>query len=110
MEELSRLVKLTGLGHELEVKWVPSPSSKLEGEVKGNVILIYAERERALEVLYHEFFDYIVSKAIKPYERATSIYRAMVNSIIEMVGEEAYVEKERVIDSLKDILKYKRMA
>ena len=103
-EELDKLRHVTGLGHELKVVWSPISSSKLSGEVKNDVIYVYEEDcTRALNVLRHEFFDYSVSRAIKPYERATAFYRAMVNALIEKLGEEAYSEKEKVVEALKRI-------
>jgi len=101
-DELERLKKATGFGHELRVVWCRSCSSSLSGKVEDDVVYVYEENfDEALNVLRHEFFDYLVSFAVKPYERAASYYRAMVNALIKKLGEEAYLEKEKVVEVLK---------
>jgi hypothetical protein len=110
-EEMERLKRATGMGQELGVRWVPDGSDGLEGEVKGGVIYIYVvEPDTAIEVLYHEFFDYLVSLAVKPYERAAALYRGMVNAVIEQLGKEAYEEKERVVEALRKAYLGKRLS
>lgn len=102
--ELEKLKSLTRLGYELSVVWSPTSAFNLSGEVKDGVIHIYEEDSaKALDILRHEFVDYLISLAIKPYERAASYYRAMVNALIERLGEEAYSEKEKVVEALKNV-------
>lgn len=99
--ELERLRGLTGLGLELRVIWSPTDVSHLSGKVEDDIIYIYeADSRMALDVLRHEYFDYLVSVAIRPYEKAASLYRAMVNALVEKLGEEAYLEKERVVGAI----------
>ncbi|MGA2681872.1 MAG: hypothetical protein ABSF44_08745 [Candidatus Bathyarchaeia archaeon] len=99
--ELERLKVLADLGHSLKVVWSASENLELSGEVKNDVIFIYEENaEKALETLRHEFIDYIISMAIKPYEKVTAIYSAVVNSVISKLGEEAYQEKEKAVEAL----------
>jgi hypothetical protein len=103
--ELQRLKDGTGLCPELSVRWLPGASSSLAGEVEGNSILIYASDSRkAVETLRHEFIDHAVSKAIEPYMRATALYRAMVNAVIEQLGRDAYEGKERAVEGLRRLL------
>lgn len=67
-EELERLKKESGIGHELVVMWTPNSTSDRHGEVKGSMIYIYDERvERALQTLKHEFIDHLItSRIVKP--------------------------------------------
>jgi hypothetical protein len=96
--ELELLKAETGMGQELSVEWVPDPGSERGGEVKGTVIYIYEESlEEALETLRHEFVDYLVSQAIEPY-------KSVANKLIQLLNEEAYRRKERIIKALVKLL------
>jgi len=97
-EELKRLKARVGLAGHLRVVWMPNTHSSLSGEVKGSDILIYEEQlNKALNVLRHEFLDYIVSHAIEPYKDVT-------NRLIKMINEDAYRRKERVVDALTKLI------
>jgi hypothetical protein len=51
------------------------------GEVREETIVIFeSDSTKALDALKHEFIDYLVSKAIRPYEKA---------------------EKEKVVEALR---------
>jgi len=105
-EELKRLTQLVDLGHELKVKWLPRGSSDREGEVKGDTIYIYSDaQDKAIDTLRHEFLDYVICLAIKPYERIVNRQRLIINSLLLDMQEEAYREKERVVEKLKHLLK-----
>jgi len=105
-EELKRLTQIVDLGHELKVKWLPAGSSDREGEVKGDTIYIYTDdQDKAFDTLRHEFLDYVVCLAIKPYERIVNRQRLIINSLLLDMQEEAYREKERVVEKLKHLLK-----
>ena len=100
--ELERLKRLTGTGVEVKVLHCPEVESRVSGEVKDETVLIYeSESTEALDALKHEFIDYLVSKAIKPYEKATRYYRTMINALISELGEDAYNEKEKVVEALR---------
>lgn len=97
-DELERIQEKLGLGLDLRVMWTPNAHSRLSGEVKGNVILIYEDdADKAFETLRHEVLDYFISQAIKPY-------RDVTNRLITMVNEEAYKRKERVVEALTRLL------
>jgi hypothetical protein len=99
--ELERLKRDTGLGFELDVVWMPQ-DNKLSGEVKGKKIYVYEEdEEKAVETLYHEFFDYVISRAIEPY-------RSILNSLIGCLNEMCYRRKEEVVESLRRFAKKER--
>jgi len=105
-EELKRLAHLMNLGFELKVRWLPGRSVDREGEVKGDTIYIYAEDlDIAIDTLRHEFLDYVVCLAIKPYEKIVNRQRLIINSLLADAQEEAYREKERVVERLKRLLK-----
>ena len=104
-DELERLKDLTGFGKELTVEWCRAHESPVSGKVEGSVIYVFEPTFiEAIKVLRHEFLDYLVSLAVKPYEKAASYYRAMVNSLIRELGEEAYNDKERVVEALVKIM------
>jgi len=78
----------------LQVLWSPDESSKLSGEVKGQVIYIYEPGlEKAIEVLRHEVLDYMVSQAIEPYKDLT-------NALVKLLNQKAYERKEEVVEKL----------
>lgn len=96
--ELERLKRILKLGYELKVKWLPNINSRISGEVKGDYIYIYdKDREVALETLKHEFIDYAISKVIEPYKEVT-------NRLIDLVNEDAYKRKERLVESLCQLI------
>jgi hypothetical protein len=65
-DELERIQEKLGLGLDLRVIWTPNDHSRLSGEVKGNVILIYEDdADKAFETLRHEVLDYCISQAIE---------------------------------------------
>lgn len=97
-DELERLKRILKQCYELRVRWVPSDTARISGEVKGVWILIYDEDvEVALETLRHEFIDYAISKVVEPYKEIT-------NSLIAIVNDIAYREKERLVESLGQAL------
>ncbi|MCJ7559532.1 hypothetical protein MUO79_02805 [Candidatus Bathyarchaeota archaeon] len=98
IEELGRLQQKLGLGYELGVVWLPDSHNKLSGEVKGDQIRIYAEDEQnALETLKHEFLDYLISKAIEPYQK-------IANKLIGLMNDEAYSRKEKLVEVLSGLI------
>jgi anaerobic ribonucleoside-triphosphate reductase len=96
--ELERLKRKLQMGYELKVIWIPNGSDKLSGEVKGETIFIYEESERqAVETLRHEVLDYAIGKVIEPYKEVT-------NKLIQVINEEAYRRKEKLIEQLLNLL------
>jgi hypothetical protein len=97
-EELDWLKKKAKLGYELRVIWLPGYNAKLSGEVKGSTVYIYDDTEdKAIETLRHEFMDYVISKVIEPY-------KLVANKLIELMNEEAYKRKEKIIGALARLL------
>ena len=103
--ELERLKGLLNLGYELKVEWRPgyvkySSGRRLSGEVLGNVIYIYDEREpEALATARHEFIEYVLANELSaPYKR-------VVNSLITLLEDEAYQRREMVVKKFCDILR-----
>lgn len=96
--ELQDLKQRLGMGHELDVKWLPDENAKLSGEVKETCIYVYeGNEEKALETLKHEFLDYLVSKTIEPYEKIT-------NKLIGLINDEAYLRKEKLVEVLASLI------
>lgn len=72
--------------------------SDLDGEVKGNIILVYSQSlDVALKTLRHEFPDFLMSKVIEPYKQ-------VANSLITLVNKQAYSRKEKLIEKLTELL------
>jgi hypothetical protein len=103
--ELERLKLLTDSAYPLTVVWLPCKNPALSGKVENFTILIFEETpEEALNVLRHEFIDFVVSQAIRPYEQATVFYKSMVNAVIEKLSANAYSEKELAIEELSKLV------
>jgi hypothetical protein len=107
-DELQRLKNVLNLGHELEVEWRPgyvkhSSGRRLSGEVLGNVIHIYDEREpEALATARHEFIEYVLANEL------SAPYKNIVNSLITLLEDEAYQRREMVVKKLCAILNFER--
>ena len=100
--ELEAMKTISKQGLELEVLWLPREDGPLSGEVKGNVIYIYeSDEEKALDVLEHEFVDYLVTLAMDPL-------KLMINSLIKLVNRMAYLNKEKSVEALRVLLKERR--
>lgn len=79
---------------DLKVLWIPKADSVKEGEVVGNTIYIYSTNlADALETLQHEFFDAMISAALRPY-------LDLINALLSVISEQAYCKKEEVVESL----------
>ena len=99
-DELETMKKISKQGLNLKVIWLPRKDGPLSGEVKGKTIYIYEEnREEALEVLKHEFIDYLVTSAIDPY-------RQIINNLVIATNRIAYLQKEKIVESLKALLNH----
>ena len=97
--ELDRLQKTTGYTmHNFDVIWSPQNNSQIEGKVECNTITIYSENiSDAIDTLQHEFVDYMISQAIKPYI-------ALVNSLMSTITKEAYETKEKSVEALLKLI------
>jgi len=104
--ELRRLQKLTKLGLELSVKWLPNGDAKspidgrsISGQVSGKTILIYDKNDDdALPTLKHEFIEYAISNTIeKPY-------MDLINSLITNFQKQVYRNKEVLVEKLKEAI------
>lgn len=99
--ELEQLKIKTNMGKPLQLLWLPNNNSKLSGEVKDDIIRIYeAGQEDALHTLRHEFYDWLVAKAIEPYAKISRFYAAMVNGALKKLEDEAYQNKEEIVEAL----------
>lgn len=97
-EEISRLIQQSGNGNDLDVEWVPRIDSAKEGEVVGKTIFVYSQDlTKAIETLRHEFVDYLVCKAVDPYQD-------LVNALLAVVSERAYRKKEEIVESILKML------
>jgi hypothetical protein len=98
LAELELLKRKLNLGHELTLKWLPGEKEEICGEVKGDCIYVYEEDEQnARETLKHEFLDYLISKAIEPYQK-------IANKLIGLMNDEAYSRKEKLVEVLSGLI------
>jgi len=97
--ELNRLQRMTGMGRELRVRYIAGGSTKLEGEVVDRTILIYGGEE-PIEILRHEFLDYIICQAIEPYAEIANFQRDALNALLKEMEGRAYRRKEEVVEAL----------
>jgi len=101
-DELEMMKAVSKQGLELEVLWLPREDGPILGEVKGKTIYIYeSDEEKALDVLEHEFVDYLVTMGIDPF-------KLIVNSLIKLVNRMAYLNKEKSVEALRALLKERR--
>jgi hypothetical protein len=97
--------QLTLLGFELKVEWSPHEDRIEEGIVKDNTIFVFASNpDRALEILDHEYVDWLVAKAIRPYQHIINGQRVLLNALFKYIEDQAYGDKELVIDALAKLL------
>lgn len=98
-EELERIKKKSGLGHELGVRWIPNPNSDRQGEVKGSTIYIYdKDVNEAILTLKHEFIDhYITREVVKPLIEYVNMQKRIIEGLV-------YRRKERLVEGLSKLL------
>jgi len=97
-ELLNNLKELFRDGYELDVVWVPRENGGLAGEVRSGKIYIYENDPlKAEEILTHEFIDYLIAKAVRPYLE-------VVNTIIKLVNRQGHQEKEQIADRLVTVI------
>ncbi len=101
--ELELIKQRVGMGWELGIKWCPGEAKllrgqRLQGQVKGDLIIIYVEDEEdALDVLRHEFVEWILNRHSRPWRR-------LVNRLIEAYEDQQYDQKEPIADALAKLL------
>lgn len=102
-EELKEAKSKTGMGFEVKVKWLPGEvklrnGQQLEEEVVEDTIFIYTEDpDRAVELLYHGFGEWLLNLHSRPY-------RQMINKFIELLEERHYEQKEKIADAFAKLL------
>lgn len=97
-KELRRLKQCLDLDLDLTIVYTPTADKALSGEVKGRCILIYeSDEEEAFKTLRHEVIDYLIGRTIEPYKEVT-------NRLINMINEDAYKQKERIVEALTRLL------
>jgi len=102
-ERLERLKDRLGMGYEVGVEWLPGTikfrdGRRLEEEVIGNTILIYAEDpDLAYGLLAHGFTEWLLNQHTKRY-------RLLINKLIELFEQIHYEEKERIVEAIARLL------
>ncbi len=101
-DELERLKTITKKGLGLSLIWQPKIEGPLSGEVKSKTIYIYESDEgKALEIIKHEFVDYLISSS-------SEYYKLISNALIKTVNRIAYMEKENTVEAILALLKKDR--
>lgn len=96
-EELNR-IQGRGLACDMKVKWVPEPKSDRHGEVKNGVVYVYDLIENvAIKTLKHEVIDYHITTVLSPLV-------GLINILIKCRENDAYQEKERLVDRLSNLI------
>ena len=97
--ELNRLQEITGNNQQFDLIWSPQSDSDIEGKVEEKTITIYSEDVAdAIDTLQHEFVDYIISQAIKPYVK-------LINSLMSIITKDAYEIKEDTVESMLRLMR-----
>lgn len=98
LAEPDRLQKITGNNQQFDLIWSPQSDSQIEGKVGENTITIYSENiVDAMDTLQHEFVDYVISQAIKPYVK-------LVNLLMSIITKDAYETKEDAVEYLLKLM------
>jgi len=97
--ELAKLHQISKIKKHFKVKWIPQEQSSIEGKVDGDTITIYSENmEDALDTLRHEFIDYLISQAIRPYIE-------IINVLLFVLSQDGYDKKEDIVEKLVQLYK-----
>jgi hypothetical protein len=103
-KKLDCLKKQMQLGHEINLKWLPSVErhqrgKKLAEEVVNNTVFIYTKDiQEAEEMVKHGYAEWILNQHTKPY-------RQLINKLIELFEEQQYERKEKTVDALIRLFK-----
>jgi len=98
-KEFNRLKDMLGVGHELELVWIPKAFKGLSGEVKNGKLYIYEEGlDKASHALRHELVDYLItSRIVEPLV-------GLINALIKSREVEIYRAKEDIVEKLAKLL------
>lgn len=88
---------LERLGVPLQVVWMPRDEGAIRGEIKSNIILIYARDEaQAWLTFEHEVYEY-------KFKEVTFPYRNLFNAFVDAIEKMAYERKEKFLQSIPKI-------
>jgi hypothetical protein len=99
-EELKFLQNTFNKGYNLSLKFLPDQvrynenNKPLAGEIVNDIIIVYeAGEEKAVQVLYHEFFEYLIIPLLKD-----SFY--IINYQNKIITQLLLNKKEEIVDQL----------
>lgn len=87
---------LMRMGIPLQVVWRPDPNSEQHAKIdlKNGLLLIFDEdKDQAFFSFMHEILEYRINRLFAPY-------RKMINSLIELIEQLIYKEKEIVVEQI----------
>jgi hypothetical protein len=88
---------LDRLALPLKVVWAPKASGSKNGEIRANNLIIYdCDESEAWLTFEHEVYEF-------KFKEVTSVYRTLVNSLIEGFEKLAYERKEQLLEFLPRI-------
>jgi hypothetical protein len=88
---------LDRLGVSLRVVWAPRTGSGKHGEISSGCLLIYdQDQEEAWVTFTHEIYEFKLKEV-------TSVYRTLINSLIEGYEKLAYDRKEQLLEFLPTV-------
>ena len=91
---------LDKLGIDLKIAWIPNPHCEKHGlvELTSRTLFIYDEKEEdAWSTFVHEALEWKLKSV-------TSVYRTIINSLIEALEKVAYQNKEEFLDFIPKLL------
>ena len=104
-EELKFLQNKFNKGHELTLKHLPNEirynenNKPLAGEVVNDIIIIYeAKEEKAVQTLYHEYFEYLIIPLLKDSFFIISYQNKIITQLL-------LNKKEEIVEQLSNSLR-----
>lgn len=92
--ELDKLKKIYNKGYHLKLFYLPTDERKSEeglrifGEIQNGTIIIYEQSlERAIEILCHEYIEYIIKTEMENYLIIINKQKEIIEALLYRSGE-----------------------
>ena len=104
-QELKFLQNKFNKGYELTLKYLPNEvrysenNKPLSGEIVNDIIIIYeAKEEKAVQALYHEYFEYLIIPLLKDSFYIISYQNKIITQLL-------LNKKEEIVEQLSNSLR-----
>ncbi len=98
---LGELKERFNYGHNLSLRWEPRVDRGLDGEVRGNTILVYViDIESAVKTVKHEFLEYLLDPHTKELQGVINLQREIINHFLGEGQKKASREREKVVETI----------